>query len=73
MSDTCDYCYSRRGVETYSDHQGDRRLCQVCSRLHGTGGVTPPSLGDLNRNIVTLFHTLDLIPHNTDDEGRDDE
>ena len=68
----CDYCGSLRGVETYTNQidpvNGPRiDLCEVCSRLWGTGHA-PVTLNDINRNIVTLFQTLGLVPHDTDDD-----
>ena len=65
----CDYCGSIRGVEPYTnqiDHNGPRiDFCEVCSRLWGTGRA-PVTLDDINRNIVILFQTLGLVPHDTD-------
>lgn len=64
----CDYCDSTQGVEPYPPEPDgiDVFKCQVCARLFGTRPQV--SLSDINKNIVILFHTLDLIPHDTDEE-----
>ena len=66
----CDYCDSTRGVEEYPNFpDGVTQKCQVCSRLRGTDNYISVSLSDINQNIVTLFHTLGLTPHDTDEEA----
>lgn len=66
----CDYCSSLRGVEKFPSFPIEETvfLCRVCSRLHGTAPYRNVTLADINQNIVTLFHTLDLVPHDTDVE-----
>lgn len=65
----CDYCGSTKNVEEFRQQHPvasvDRKLCEVCSRLRGTS-VWGENISDINHNIVTLFQTLGLVPHETD-------
>jgi len=67
----CDFCSSSRGAKEYTNPTnpiyGEKIvLCQVCARLRGTTMGTTER--DVLHAIVLLFHALDVLPHDTDDE-----
>lgn len=62
----CDFCGSTRGVKEFRfPPDPPIVLCRVCSRLRVASPVTPK---DVLYAVVSLFHALDLLPHDSDDE-----